>query len=465
MPLSSDKKRQFAECLSAAMSQINESSENGPLVYFNKYIDRKMEEAGQQLVFGEVNPEALAIAGKALVDLGEEFRIFLPSKIDTKQFEILLDEDGDPRAYCYRLKENISASDAIEHLVNEGLTFIECNTAVVLAYYLALLAFLKINRGDAKGKAYFDVLFGSSIEATPQNRRLLIRPFLASEVSARRLLYNDINLMAYFLGNLSREDHHDAYTQGERGLPSGAMCGFQNAKDYQKWHSTIGSSNALNVVQTAVTDDGSECFQGFGCGGSESRESILQQLTEAINRPPSQLILYLFMMSGEETRKTYQAALWQHLRDKGLANKDCIPKFRAAIDNLEKRNKEYSTEDMLGLRCVRVPNEDHLAELLELDDKMMSENLDRFSKKERSRQFVMAEGFANGKQSRFFAEQPQSFAARFKKMKTFELFKTDPKVRGLLRERMRKEISPAQLDSRLTTFLDAYDKLCRSVPR
>ncbi len=77
----------------------------------------------------------------------------------------------------YALKCKKSASQAIESLLQEGETFIECGVATNIAYYLNLLWAMQETHGKEKGNERFDAIFGSEAEITPENRRLVISPF------------------------------------------------------------------------------------------------------------------------------------------------------------------------------------------------------------------------------------------------------------------------------------------------
>lgn len=76
----------------------------------------------------------------------------------------------------YRLKPNISASVAIESLLESHETFVECGVALNIAYYLVVLRKMEETLGKEEGRKRFDILFGESDRNTPTSRRLIVSP-------------------------------------------------------------------------------------------------------------------------------------------------------------------------------------------------------------------------------------------------------------------------------------------------
>ena len=77
----------------------------------------------------------------------------------------------------YRVKANVSASNAIESLLNSHQTIVDCGVTMAIMYNLAVLRMMESKLGTVEGRKRFDEIFGSKNTETPSQHRLIISPF------------------------------------------------------------------------------------------------------------------------------------------------------------------------------------------------------------------------------------------------------------------------------------------------
>lgn len=74
----------------------------------------------------------------------------------------------------YRIRANVSASEAIINILKCGQLYSNVAVATNIAYYLALLWEIQSVYGEVEGNKRFDALFGEKENITPKNRRLML---------------------------------------------------------------------------------------------------------------------------------------------------------------------------------------------------------------------------------------------------------------------------------------------------
>lgn len=285
----------FAEEIKRAMIRLTLSRKQGHLVFYQDYIRQHGIEA---------------------LDNDTQFNYKRPSKIDSTLFDFVYDSFGNVEAFHYRLKSGVSASEAIEKLLSEGVTFVECKSTLILAHYIALLAMLKIQFGDKNGANYFDTLFGASDHDVPRYRRLLISN--DGEIGGKFLMIPTqlVNPICYFLDfaepvraakeklDTDPKASIDMGVMGRRGLPLGSSCFLLNHERYRIRQTPFASMNALNAVKVAEHKTEGDLYFVFDLDGLWSEKKLKNVLLKAFNQEIDPVCHQLMLRYGMPIKTT-----------------------------------------------------------------------------------------------------------------------------------------------------------------
>lgn len=380
----------FVEFLSEAITRMNQSRQNGHLCFFSESIENYMTDK-KKLTTAHITSksltdsdwESVAIVGKAIVDLGYDFNPSLPSLVDTNLFEILKDDEDDPIGNSYRLKAHNSASQAIEKILNEGMTFSDCAAGTALADTIAILELLKKQYGEQGGIAYFDTLFGSAEVETPEERRLLISPY-----GRMTFLEDPMNHKINPIGYFRYEYKNNSFgKKGNRELPLGSVAYFLNNPDYTQNHSRAGTYMGINAIcikrSKTKKKKLEEGFKVFGIDEILTEKNILEILKNKLAADPSQVALYLVIMTKKE--KEFK----DYLQRQGRRQADYIPQKMAqeslliipenvTYEEVLKKYPQWTKVPGFVSEAVSQLNEEHIVELSTLDVNVIASKIDKY---------------------------------------------------------------------------------------
>ena len=149
----------------------------------------------------------------------------------------------------YRVKAKVSASDAIESLLNSHQTIVDCGVTMAVMYNLAVLRMMESKLGSVNGRKRFDEIFGSKNTETPSKRRLVISPF--SLVMGTEFISNIDLLPVQPLSFFTQM----TFAKHKKEIESTAKIGWQlilrGDPNYIKLHGA-GEFAAYNIVVTSV---------------------------------------------------------------------------------------------------------------------------------------------------------------------------------------------------------------------
>lgn len=271
-----DHKKLFVRCLTKAMFALNVSRHQGHLVFGTDYLNEHKEKYG---------------LAKTMADHPKIFKDFILSRTNDQWFEPLFDEDGDPFNTSYRLQPNKSAFVALDALLNDGMTFVECRTGRQLAVYLAIKYFLIEVHGKEQAKLYFDALFGSDkIEVVGFNR-LAIVPDGETGVQYLADLLKPALPISYFIKfsdlatNCTPDNLPQLGRENHRTYEPGSLVTFANHKNYSFKHSNWGDSGNFNAVFIGHNSKSNQDeYLVFGIPGAKSESQLIDKLWCAYNQ-------------------------------------------------------------------------------------------------------------------------------------------------------------------------------------
>ncbi len=179
------------------------------------------------------------------------------------------------RFYC--LNKGMKASDALDDILNNSVTCIDCILATHVAWYLCIRALLIKFHGEIEGKARFNDLFDDEVI------KFVISPYDANGVVGHRKLetwFADNSLLSYFAEHQPNNLNNYMKAADDRNIRIGDILGFYNHLDYPI--KKPGEADGGIFVACVGVDQ----YMGFGLGMKPmSERQIHHFLADAYNRP------------------------------------------------------------------------------------------------------------------------------------------------------------------------------------
>lgn len=149
----------------------------------------------------------------------------------------------------YRVKANVSASQAIDSLLQSHETAVDCGVTMIIMYYKVVLRMMERKWGFLDGRKRFDALFGSIDATTPAERRLIISPM--SIVMGTEYYPQMALLPVQPLSFLTETQLFRSKPEMEAAVKVGYQVTFDGDPNYLKLH-PAGAFAAYNCVVTSV---------------------------------------------------------------------------------------------------------------------------------------------------------------------------------------------------------------------
>jgi len=149
----------------------------------------------------------------------------------------------------YRVKANMSASQAIDSLLQSHETAVDCGVTMIIMYYKVVLRMMEQKWGVIDGRKRFDALFGSVDATTPIERRLIISP--VSIVMGTEYIPQMELLPVQPLSFLADTQLFKSKQEMEAAVKVGYQVLFEGDPNYLKLH-PAGAFAAYNCVVTSV---------------------------------------------------------------------------------------------------------------------------------------------------------------------------------------------------------------------
>ena len=183
--------------------------------------------------------------------------------------------------WTYVIKSGVSASYAINHLLQEHETYIECGVALNISHYLIVLWAMEEVHGKEQGSKRFDSLFGQADAVTPSNRRLIINP--ANILMGTSIPSDMKQLPVHPLSFFSEKSQGVDKQKINNFAKVGDMIVFLGDPNYVKIH-PAGMHAIYNCVITSLNPIKVRCFD---LGKQElTQEDLYQQHQQAYSAVP-----------------------------------------------------------------------------------------------------------------------------------------------------------------------------------
>lgn len=213
------------------------------------------------------------------------------------------------------LNSNQSAAEILKNIYLH-VKFLECHSAATLFQYKLILNTLQDYFGTPEGNKIFDNFFGSTIEKTPDNQRIVLSsngPMAGTHLFYRNefLPYPSPNPISYFLKMSPIVfDYNNGYkdvigTEGDRGLKVGSLVYFKNHKQYHQIHPG-GDGQGWNVIYAGKNEANEDLFWGFQFKGYKTEKQIKTLLADDFNRPIDNLDQYYFKQASTQHNVTFK---------------------------------------------------------------------------------------------------------------------------------------------------------------
>lgn len=176
----------------------------------------------------------------------------------------------------YQLKEGYTPSEALDDVLTNGITVIDCVEAINLAWYLCIRALL-IHADKTEGHHQFNQLFSQKDH-----------PFIISGLDMYSLTGSSIDdayfttvpVLGHFIKKLREENKNYTQAQSDPLITPGTRVTINNDPEYLTKH-RLGNSGAINVMAV-----GKNQFMGFGLGTQPLTETeILAWLEQEWQNP------------------------------------------------------------------------------------------------------------------------------------------------------------------------------------
>jgi hypothetical protein len=257
-----------------AMDRIEAARHAGVLMYPEDYVKKHASEA--------LSPEQVMMLGYGATTHLELFEQYRGS------YNPLLN---------FRLKAMVSASDALDTLLDSGETVLDCGAVCGLAYQLAARMAFEARHGKDLGRLRFDYLWGSASVEVPKVQRLLItnNGMVAGTVHYRTAVdgnSNPLNPFAFFVGfsPVAEAAGRASMAKGKKldplklDLKPGSLVTFTGHPLYNSKH-PAGIEGAYNAI-IATGRAGPIGLRFFGDDGHAYDEARLRQRhVDAYNQP------------------------------------------------------------------------------------------------------------------------------------------------------------------------------------
>jgi len=254
-----------------AMDRIEAARRNGVLMYPEDYVKKHAE-------------VALSPGETVLLSYGRTTHSDLFEQYAARRNPLLV----------FRLKPMVSASEALDALLERGETVLDCGAVTGLAYQVAARMAFEARYGKEKGRLRFDYLWGSARFEVPKVQRLLVtnNGMMAGTEHYRYAVdgnVNPLNPFSFFVGfaPLAMEAARARprnLAPLKRELKVGSLVNFVGHPEFYDKH-PASPEGGYNLV-VAHNGPGGLKFRFFGDEGQTWDEPRLaQRHVDVYNRP------------------------------------------------------------------------------------------------------------------------------------------------------------------------------------